>query len=176
MADWGSENKYKCYDVHMKYQAGYAQMKKWSSGETQHSGTGWFHPFGLSHYYCGVGFDEAKDYPPEDYFSDYWNKEYDTSLFCVYRMEDGDIYAWDGVFAVRGKGIEEIPFDSVFERRDVVVNIIVGGTGAYSGARGIMIGTAEGAGEIRQIDEEESLPEVLIKDLQGYLKVPMEPK
>ena len=31
MAIWGSENKYKCYEVHMKYQAGYAQTEEWTT-------------------------------------------------------------------------------------------------------------------------------------------------
>ena len=71
-------------------------------------------------------------------------KTYDTSLFCVYHMEDGDIYAWDGIFAVRGKGSIELPLDQEGERRDVLVNVIVGGSGAYKGAISLMMGTAEG--------------------------------
>ena len=174
MATWGSENKYRCYEVQLKYQAGYAQTEKWTSGTTEHGGVGWFHPFGPSRYYCGTGFDEAKEYPLENYFSEYWQKTYDTSLFCVYHMEDGDIYAWDGIFAVRGKGSIELPMDQEGERRDVLVNVIVGGSGAYRGAIGLMMGTAEGAGKIGTAANGGKMPEALIKDLRGYIKVPLE--
>lgn len=174
MAIWGSENQYKCYEVHMKYQAGYAQTEAWTSGKTQHGGVGWFHPFGPSRYYCGTEFAEAKDYPLEQYFSEYWQKTYDTSLFCVYHLEDGDIYAWDGIFAVRGKtGDMEVPLDTEGEHRDILVNVIVGGSGAYTGAYGLMMGTAEGAGNVGIAANGSLLPEALIKDLRGYIKIPV---
>ena len=89
-------------------------------------------------------------------------------------MEDGDIYAWDGIFAVRGKGSIELPMDQEGERRDVLVNVIVGGSGAYRGAIGLMVGTAEGAGKIGTAANGGQMPEALIKDLRGYIKVPLE--
>lgn len=174
MAIWGSENKYKCFEVRMKYQAGYAQTGSWTSGETEHGGVGWFHPFGPSRYVCGNDFAEAKDFPLENYFSPYWQQTYDTSLFCVYQLEDGCIYAWDGILAVRGPGQLEIPLNSEGERRDVLVNVIVGGTGAYEGAFGLMMGTAEGSGELGKAPDGSMLPEALIKDLSGYIKIPVE--
>ncbi len=171
----GSENKYVCYDVRMSYQAGYAQFKDWTSGKTVHAGVGWFHPFGPSHYFCGrEGFEEAKNYPLENYFSDWWMETFDTRAFCVYRLADGDIYAWDGIFAVRdSSGDIEIPHNSSFLRRDVLTNIIVGGTGAYEGAIGIMTGTAEGGGEVKTLDNGLTLPEGLLKVLSGYIKIPI---
>lgn len=175
MATWGSENKYKCYEVHMKYQAGYAQTEPWTSGKTQHGGVGWFHPFGPSRYYCGTEFAEAKDFPLENYFSEYWQQVYDTSLFCVYQLEDGNIYAWDGIFAVRGpRGELEVPLDTEGGHRDILVNVIVGGSGAYTGAFGLMMGTAEGAGKEGTAFNGSVLPEALIKDLHGYIKIPVE--
>lgn len=159
----------------MKYQAGYAQTEEWTSGKTQHGGVGWFHPFGPSRYYCGTEFDEAKNFPPERYFSEYWQKVYNTSLFCVYHLEDGDLYAWDGIFAVRGKtGDMEVPLDTEGEHRDILVNVIVGGSGAYTGAYGLMMGTAEGAGKAGKASNGSILPEALIKDLRGYIKIPVE--
>lgn len=173
MATWGSENKYRCVEVHMKYQAGYAQTEEWTSGKTQHGGVGWFHPFGPSRYYCGTEFAEAAAFPLEDYFSEYWQKVYDTSLFCVYHLDDGDIYAWDGIFAVRDRGEIEVPLDAEGERRDVLVNVIVGGSGAYAGAFGLMMGTAEGSGKVGTAANGSVMPEALIKDLRGYIKIPI---
>lgn len=174
---WGSDNKYKCFNVHMCYQAGYAQMEEWTSGHTEHGGVGWFHPFGPSRYYCGTEFKEAEAFPLDDYFSEYWKEVYDTSLFCVYQLEDGNIYARDGIFCVRGKSSNvEIPLDSDPDcmYRNVLVNVIVGGSGAYEGAVGLMIGTTEGSGKLGPTPDGGMLPEALIKDLTGWIKVPLE--
>ena len=64
--------------------------------------------------------------------------------------------------------------DQEGERRDVLVNVIVGGSGAYRGAIGLMMGTAEGAGKIGTAANGGQMPEALIKDLRGYIKVPLE--
>jgi len=166
---------YKVYEVRMAYQAGHAQWKKWPcEGDTVHAGIGWFHPFGKSHYYAIAGeCEEKKAFPIEKYFTEDWMEVFDTSLFCIYRLEDGDIYAYDGIFCVRGEGDEEIPDDSSFIRRDILTNVIVGGTGRYEGARGIMIGTAEGSGEVKKLSDDLILPEGLLKCLTGYIKIPI---
>ena len=173
MSTWGSKDTYKCFEVRMKYQAGYAQTEAWTSGSTEHGGGGWFHPFGPSRYYCGTGFEEAEAFPLEQYFSPYWQETYNTSLFCVYQLEDGNLYAWDGIFAVRDRGDIEVPLDTDGSRRDVLVNVIVGGSGAYEGAFGLMMGTAEGSGKVGQAPDGSFLPEALIKDLHGYIKLPL---
>lgn len=168
--------QYMSYEVRMNYQAGYDQLREWpGGGKTVHAGIGWFHPFGKSHYYCVIeGCKEQEAFPVDKYFSDYWIKTYDLATFCIYRLDDGDIYAYDGIFCRRGEGgDEELPDDTVLIRRDILTNVIVGGTGRYEGAVGLMTGTAEGNGKTRKFDEELTLPEALIKNLTGYLKIPI---
>lgn len=174
-----SETKYQCFEVRMAYQAGHAQWEAWPcEGKTVHSGTGWFHPFGLSTYYAIAGdCEEKKNFPIEKYFTDDWMDIYDTGLFCIYRTKDGDIYAYDGIFVVRdGDSDFEVPYNSSFHRRDVLVNVIVGGTGKFEGARGLMIGTAEGSGTIETVGGDLDLPEGLLKCLSGFIKVPVKPE
>jgi len=57
---------------------------------------------------------------------------------------------------------------------DILTNVIVGGTGKYEGARGIMLGTAEGSGWSKVCNEEigQTLPQALLKCLEGYIKIP----
>lgn len=181
MAEYNTEfNKefqpYMSYEVRAAYQAGYDQFFEWTSGETVHSGIGWFHPFGKSHYYAVVGdCEEKKAFPLEKYFSDYWMDLYDTALFCICRLDDGDIYIYDGVFCVRGEGGDhEIPFDdTVHIRKDIITNVVVGGTGRYEGAVGLLLGTTEGSGKIKTLDNGLTLPEGLLKCLNGYIKIPI---
>lgn len=164
------------YNVRMAYEAGFDLLKPWPcDGMTVHSGVGWFHPFGRSEYYAIVGdCPERKDYPIEKYFTEDWMDVYDTALFCIYRMKDGDIYAYDGIFVQRGAGDEGVPNKTLQLRRDILVNVIVGGTGKYKGARGLMIGTAEGSGWSKVCNEEtgQTLPQALLKCLEGYIRVP----
>ena len=164
------------YKVRMNYHAGYDQYKEWpGGGRTIHAGVGWFHPFGRSEYYAIVGdCPEKKDYPLEKYFTEDWMDVYDTALFCIYRMKDGDIYAYDGIFVQRGVGDEGVPNKTVQLRRDILTNVIVGGTGKYEGARGLMIGTAEGSGWSKVCNEEtgQTLPQALLKCLEGYIRIP----
>lgn len=164
------------YSVRMAYEAGYDLLKPWPcEGKTVHAGIGWFHPFGKSEYYAIVGdCPEKKDFPIEKYFTEDWMDVYDTALFCIYRLKDGDIYAYDGIFCQRGVGDEGVPDRTLQLRRDILTNVIVGGTGRYEGARGLMMGTAEGSGESRVVDEEsgQTLPQALLKCLEGYIKIP----
>ena len=164
------------YSIRMAYEAGYDHMKPWPcEGKTVHAGVGWFHPFGRSEYYAILGdCPERKDYPIEKYFTPDWMDTYDTALFCIYRMKDGDIYAYDGIFCQRGAGDEGVPDDTLECRRDILTNVIVGGTGRYEGIRGLMLGTAEGSGDSKLMDEEMgmTLPKCLLKCLEGYAKIP----
>ena len=169
--------KYKTVQVRMTYEAGAAQYSKWPSGKTIHSGIGWFHPFGKSHYYAGVGYDEAAPFVTDELFSKFWMDEFETDLFCIYRLDDGDIYVYDGIFAVRDEGDITMHYEDYEKvpdvRRDVLVNVIVGGTGAYEGAVGLMIGTAEGGGEMHGVDEGITLPDSIVKILSGYMRIPI---
>ena len=172
------------YAVRMNYHAGYNVYKTWpNGGQTIHAGIGWFHPFGPSEYYGmanvpGNFCEESKEYPLEKFFTEDWMKNFETDLFCIYRMEDGDIYAWDGIFAVRGVDPGKcIGFNSSLHRQDVLINVIVGGTGRFEGARGLMIGTAEGGGEGKVCGKwpdgsDLELPETIMKDLSGYIRIP----
>ncbi len=174
----------KVYQVRMNFHAGYDQYREWpNGGKTIHSGIGWFHPFGVSNYYgiqdCGEGYNvEAADYPLDKFFTEDWQKEFETDLFCIYRMEDGDIYAWDGMFAIRGIDPHEcVIYNSVYTRQDVCVNVVVGGTGRYEGARGLLIGTTEGGGETKGVTmmpdgNPLELPATIIKHLEGYVRIP----
>jgi hypothetical protein len=161
----------------MSYEAGADQYKNWTSGETIHSGIGWFHPFGKSHYFAGNDFAEEKGFSPNELFSKFWLDKFGTELFCIYRLADGDIYAYDGMLAVRDEtditmNYEDYdPIPSI--RRDVLVNVIIGGTGAYEGAVGLMIGTAEGGGESHVVAEGHTLPDSIMKLLTGYIKLPI---
>lgn len=164
------------YNVRMAYEAGFDLLKPWPcEGMTVHSGVGWFHPFGRSEYYAIVGdCPEKEAFPIDKYFTEDWMDVYDTALFCIYRMKDGDIYAYDGIFCQRGAGDEGVPNKTVQLRRDILTNVIVGGTGKYEGARGLMIGTAEGSGWSKVCNEEtgQTLPQALLKCLEGYIKIP----
>ena len=172
------------YACRMNYHAGYNVYKEWpNGGMTIHAGIGWFHPFGASEYYGmanipGNECEEAKLFPLDKHFTEDWMKNFETDLFCIYRLEDGDIYAWDGIFACRGIDPGKcIGFNSELQRQDVLVNVIVGGTGKYEGARGLMIGTAEGAGAGKVCGKwpdgsDLELPETIMKDLQGYIRIP----
>lgn len=174
------KEKGRVYKVSMNYHAGYDQYREWpNGGKTIHSGVGWFHPFGPSEYYGmadigeGAG-EESKQFPLDQHFSDFWMREFETDLFCIYRLKDGDIYAYDGIFCQRGTGDEGVPDNSLECRRDILTNVIVGGTGRYEGIRGLMMGTAEGSGDSKLMDEEMgmTLPRCLLKCLEGYVKIP----
>lgn len=172
------------YAIRMNYHAGYNVYKEWpNGGMTIHAGIGWFHPFGPSEYYGmanipGNFCEESKQFPLEKYFTEDWMKNFETDLFCIYRMPDGDIYAWDGMFAVRGLDPNKcVVYNSEYTRQDVLVNVIVGGTGRYEGVRGLLIGTAEGGGKTQVCGKmpdgsDLELPETIMKDLQGYIRFP----
>ncbi len=178
------KEKGRVYQVRMNFHAGYNVYKPWpNGGMTIHAGIGWFHPFGPSEYYGmanipGNECEESKQFPLEEHFTEFWMKNFETDLFCIYRMPDGDIYAWDGMFAVRGKDPNKcIVYNSEYTRQDVLVNVIVGGTGRYKGAVGLLIGTAEGGGATKVCGKmpdgtDLELPETIMKDLQGYIRLP----
>ena len=165
--------KRKTIPTRMSYLAGYREFHEWTSGENHHAGIGQFEPFGQSEYVCGVDFDEAKDYPIPEIFSAWWQKNFDTSQMCVYRMKDGDLYAYDGVFGALIEGTEDLPPDVPVHRNDAIINVIVGGTGTYEGALGLMIGRTEGSGEIRNASNGTPLPTVLLKLMEGYISLPV---
>lgn len=130
-------------------------------GKTIHSGIGWMTPFGRASYVGGIGYPEAAEYKP-DYMDDAsWSELFSTGLFCIYSLEDGDIYAFDGVMG----GVEPIVDDD--GKMDYLMNVIVGGTGRYRNANGILLGRTPGRGDA----PDSNLPLVLIKIMEGYINI-----
>lgn len=106
-------------------------------------------------------------YPKPDYFTDEWMAAYSTDLFCIYMLEDGNIYVYDGVV-----GNVEPAVDADDGRMDYLINVIVGGTGAYEGATGMLLGETSGRGKSTKVSEGVSLPVSILKLMEGYIKIP----
>jgi hypothetical protein len=104
------------------------------------------------------------------YFNDEWMKTYGTRLFCIYRLSDGDIYAYDGVTG------NIVPFEESVNdgKMDYLINVIVGGTGAYEGATGMLLGRTPGKGPNTEVAEGVALPASILKLMEGYIKIPIE--
>lgn len=159
---------YKIIPITMEMEAGAAQYKEWPGGKkTIHAGIGWIHPFGRSEYSAGIGYPEAERYPNPSYFNDEWMKTYETDLFCIYKLKDGDIYVYDGVVG----NIE--PKENDDGKVDYLINVIVGGTGAYEGATGMLLGRTPGRGKSTDVNDDLSLPVSILKLMQGYIKIPV---
>ena len=161
---------YKTIPISMEMEAGAALFKEWPGGQqTIHAGIGWMHPFGRGEYVAGMGYPEAKDFPEPSYFNEEWMETYGTRLFCIYRLSDGDIYAYDGVVG----NLE--PYDSEVDdgKMDYLINVIVGGTGAYEGAKGMLLGRTPGKGASTEITGGISLPVSILKLMEGYIQIPV---
>lgn len=189
--------EHKIYDVNFAYQAGYAVHTNWKSGYTSHYGIGWFSPFGLSDYCYVAQSEEEKDFPWEKFMNQTWLDKFNTRGFCIHRTEHGDLYAFDGVFMKRAGPETEKEGQNDDCRRDMLVNVFVGGTGMFQGAFGILWGTTEGSGEIGEAvgaskgpmppemagklppellakwDKGESIPSSLLKIFRGFIKIPV---
>jgi hypothetical protein len=151
----------------MKMDAGADKYKVWTSGNfTAHSGVGTIEPFGKASYYCGAGYAEEAALTMPGYFTDEWNKDYNTDKFCLYRLEDGDIYTNDGI---TGNLLPDGYNGIKGNKSDLLVEMVLGGTGAYKGARGIWIGTATGYGEAVSVKEKWTLPVELYKNMTGFV-------
>ena len=92
--------------------------------------------------------------------------------FAIYRLPDGDIYCYDGIFGTLISGQEGLGLDVPSFRNDVLLNVVCGGTGRYEGARGLLMGTAEGSGGAKELRPGFFLPEGLLKLMEGYIKIP----
>jgi hypothetical protein len=165
------EIKYKTIPITMMMEAGAALYEKWPGGEmTRHTGIGWIDPFGRAEYTAGLGYSEAKDYPIPSYFNQEWIKIYgETKLFCIYMLKDGNIYAYDGIVG----NIEPLDKNADDGKMDYLINVIVGGTGAYEGATGMLLGKTPGRGESTEVIKNYSLPVSILKLMQGYIKIPI---
>lgn len=166
--------KFETIPVRMAFQAGYAQFEEWTSGTSFHCGIGYFHPFGQCKYYMGdLDMAEAANFPVSDLFTEKFVNDFCDMGFAIYRLQDGDIYCFDGIFGALIAGTEGIGLDVPSLRNDVLLNVVVGGTGRYEGARGLLMGTAEGSGESKELRPEFFLPEGLLKLMEGYIKIPI---
>lgn len=161
---------YKTIPISMEMEAGAAQYKEWPGGErTIHAGIGWMHPFGRGEYVAGIGYPEAEDYPMPSYFNEEWMDTYGTRLFCIYMLSDGNIYAYDGVVG----NLEPYDPDVDDGKMDYLINVIVGGTGAYEGATGMLLGRTPGKGANTQVSSGISLPVSILKLMEGYINLPI---
>jgi hypothetical protein len=160
--------EYKVIPIKMEMEAGAAQYKQWPGGQkTIHAGIGWIHPFGRGEYVAGKGYPEAEKFPEPSYFNEEWMKTYETDLFCIYMLKDGNIYAYDGVVG----NLE--PAEGDDGKMDYLINVIVGGTGVYEGATGIMVGRTPGKGKSTEVTEGIKLPVSILKLMDGYIKIPI---
>lgn len=164
----------KIIQTKVEIQAGSSVFKVWpSGGKTWHYGEGFLEPLGLVQYWCGQDFPEQKTMPQPEYLKslskafigDANNGE---MLFCVYRLQDGDLYVYDSpIGMLRSYTGESNP------RREQTMNIVVGGSGAYQGATGVWLGVVEGRGKsIFPAGTGAQVPEVLLKIMEGYVRLP----
>ena len=160
---------FKIIPISMEMEAGADKFKQWPGGEmTVHAGIGWIHPFGRGEYVAGKGYPEAERHPMPSYFNEEWMKTYKTDLFCIYMLKDGNIYAYDGVV---GNLEPEVAEDD--GKMDYLINVIVGGTGAYEGATGILVGRTPGKGKGKDVGGGMKLPVSILKLMDGYIRIPV---
>jgi len=153
--------------ITLNFEAGAAFYEDWSSGTTIHSGVGYIKPFGSASYSCGIDYVESKNFPAPEGAHD-WMVDHSIDknpLFCVYRLSTGDIYAWD--YLVGHAYI--VPEQD--GRNSEVVNIVVGGSGDFAGASGVWVGTTDGRGQVQSIREDLSLPQSIMKLMDGYIRI-----
>ena len=81
-------------------------------------------------------------------------------------LPDGNIFAYDGIV-----GNYEPFTRGTTEKIDELINVIVGGTGAYEGANGMLLGHAQGRGPTAEVAPGMSLPRSLLKIMEGYINV-----
>jgi hypothetical protein len=157
--------------ITMTMEAGSSYWKPYLGAErTVHVGMGHISPFGEGSYACGIGFPEQKALPKPDYFNATWQSTYKTDLFCVYSLPQGKIYTWDGI------GGSLISETKSVNRSDFLINVVVGGTGIFENATGIWLGKTVGAGAMKEVAPKQSLPDVIVKSMEGYITIPKELK
>ena len=163
------ETAFRTVPVTLSMEAGSGEFQKArpEGGEVHHSGIGYLDPFGTASYTCGLNYPEAKRFPMPDFFTPSFHKAYDTDgfIFCVYTVKEGSIYAYDSV-----AGRVSTTTDG---RKDEILNVIVGGTGAFEGATGIWVGLTQGQGKVSEVAPGRKLPQSILKLMNGYVRVPV---
>ena len=160
---------YKTISIVIEMEAGSGEFQRWpGGGKTVHAGIGYIKPFGKASYYAGTDYPEEELYPRPDYFNQTWMDLYKTKLLCVYMLPDGNIFAYDGI-----AGCYEPMAPDTTEKMDELINVIVGGTGAYEGANGMLLGHTQGRGEGTEVAPDVTLPRSLLKIMEGYINIPV---
>lgn len=164
---------YQTIPIGMMMEAGYSYAQDWWPDDPDdpndailHSGVGWLTPFGRAEYVAVRNWDGAEQYRPAFMAYDSWQHLFGSlGLFCVYRLPDGDIYAFDGIMG----NIEPLANDD--GKMDYLLNVIVGGTGRFEDAGGILLGITPGRGAEQPTGTGISLPDSILKLMEGYVEI-----
>ena len=157
--------------ITMSMEAGREFYTEHSAGvRTIHAGVGWIQPFGRASYVAGIDYPEAEGHLPT-YMNDEWMDAYGTRLFCIYTLDDEEwegsaFYAWDGIVG------NLAPYDENLDdgKSDYLINVIVGGTGIFEDATGLLVGYTLGRGSSGPVDSIE-LPDSILKLMEGYVNI-----
>jgi len=155
------------YEITAQIDAGADVFAEWPGAkETWHHGVGFLDPFGKVEYFCGKNFPEVKDHPLEDWVTGLFENltGRPDPLFCVYRTAEGDFYVYDSVPGTLMRGEDY--------GRDLILNVVIDGSGPYKGATGIWIGRTQGVEPRVQVSETRQGPKTLLKIMRGYVKIP----
>jgi len=158
----------KTVEVQLQIEASANLAKEYPGAtDTMHHGLGFLAPFGKVEYYCGHGFPEETNLPLNDWekgFFDAFTGRADA-LFCTYTTDEGTFYVRDSVAGT----VLQLPGRQ--GGRNMMINLVVGGTGPYQGATGVWTGFTEGLGSPAP---GQAAPLVLLKIMNGYVKLPNE--
>ena len=162
----------KTYEVQVQLFAGASVYKAHPTGSTMHHGVGFIAPFGYAEYYCGHNFAEEKDFPLTPWEAGLFNTLTGRAdaLFCLYSTKDGTFYVRD---SVAGTVYQDKDDAGLGASRNMMINLVVGGTGPYAGATGLWTGYTEGRGVMSSPVPGSHLPQVLMKVMNGYVKIPI---
>ena len=165
----------KTYEVQIQLEASSNLYQKYGTqGVTWHHGLGFIAPFGYASYNCGKGFPEEKNFPLTPWQAGLFNTLTGRAdaLFCLYTTKDGTFFVRD---SVAGTVYRDTDDQGNGASRNMMVNLVVGGSGAYVGATGIWTGFTEGRGTVSSPAAGRMLPAVLLKIMNGYVKIPAAP-
>lgn len=153
----------------IQFEAGAGLYRQWSGGGmTWHTGVGYIEPYGAATYFCGVGYAEQKQFPMPAYIADLVKTQTADSnpLFCIYQLKNGSLYVYDAV-------VGNLFTDSAStDKKDQLINIVVGGSGEFTGATGLWVGDTQGRGEVAPVASGQKLPTSILKLMSGYIRLP----
>lgn len=168
-AEENPKTVFKTIPVTLSMEAGSGEFvsSRPEGGKVHHSGIGYLDPYGPASYTCGIDYPEAKRFPYPDFFTKSFNDAYDSDgyIFCVYTVQEGAIYTYDSIAGRVSTTTEG--------RKDEIVNVIVGGSGAFEGATGLWVGLTQGQGKVSEVAPGRKLPQSILKLMNGYVRVPV---